>query len=69
MKTFVQRFNLEACPFCGSNDLKRVILILSLKPNPVKVKCCGCGFESGSFHYDMDKAAIEWNEISNFVVP
>ncbi len=67
MKAFVERFKLKACPFCGSNDLNRVILILAVKPNPMKVKCRTCGFESESFHCDIDSAAIYWNEISNFV--
>ncbi len=63
MKTFAARFKLKPCPFCGGADLNRVILILAVKPNPMKVKCNGCGFESTSFQSGIDAAAIEWNGI------
>ncbi len=67
MRIFIERLNLKPCSFCGSIDVKRVVLLHISQPNPMKVKCNNCGFESGSFHYDMNVAASEWNEISNFI--
>lgn len=66
MKTFIEQFNLSPCSMCGSNHLKRVILLHVAQPNPMKVKCCDCGFEPQSFKADMVAAALEWNEIGLF---